>query len=165
MKYTLLITVTAMLFLQKAFAQNQLTKNEVIDAQTLKRASVQASESWFTNAQKYLQQSSADFKKDKNQFVGYNETQKLAFGTEGKSLSITPADARIFSKSTIDVIAVSKDVNVKTVPEKSTVFHKDNYVRYDYTTFSIEYINGKEGLRQNLSSMKNLKETMRLQSP
>jgi hypothetical protein len=147
MNSKLLFTVIASiagtsLLSQTTFAQPKTEKNAVL------RASAQATDSWFSNAQNFLQESSCSFKRFNNQFIAVSEQEKLGFRISGADLNIAPISGNSFN-TTLKLNSISGVSSADINSPKNTITQKENYLRYDYDKYGIEYVSGKSGLRQN----------------
>lgn len=129
-------------FSQTTFAQSKTDENAVL------RASAQATDSWFSNAQTYLQESACSFKYFNNQFIAVSEQEKLNFKISGADLSIAPLTGNSFN-TTLKLTSISGISSDDINSSKNTITQKENYLRYDYEKYGIEYVSGKSGLRQN----------------
>lgn len=131
----------AWLFSAQCFAQNNLTKNSA------NRVSSQATDSWFSNAQTYLEKSSAFFQKHQNKFIAVSDHEKLSFKIDGGTMEVKSLNGENITQSSIKL----QNLNSKSVEKNilSSFIQKDNYIKYSYPDYSIEYINGASGLRQN----------------
>lgn len=125
-----------------------LSEKTIAQSKDASRAAAQATDSWFSNAQKFLDESACSFRRFNNQFIAVSQQEKLTFNTTGNDLSIAPLGGTQFN-TTLRLAAVSGIKCSSTNSEKSTITQKESYLRYDYEKYSIEYVSGKSGLRQN----------------
>ena len=126
---------------QRIKAQETTEKNAVL------RASAQATDSWFSNAQRFLDMDACSFKQYENRYIAVSSREKLRFDITGNDLHVAPLTGNMFN-STLSLASIS-GISTGKGTAKETVIQKDNYLRYDYDTYSIEYVSGKSGLRQN----------------
>jgi hypothetical protein len=129
------------LFPQQVNAQTNIEKNASL------RVSAQATDSWFSNAQKFLDQSSCSFKQYETRYIAVSAQEKLHFEITGNDLTIAPLTGNMFS-STLSLASIPGVCNGAGIA-KHSITKENNYLRYDYDKYSIEYVSGKSGLRQN----------------
>jgi hypothetical protein len=133
--------VCSYLFPQQINAQTTTEKDAAL------RASAQATDSWFSNAQKFLDQDACSFKQYENRYIAVSGQEKLRFEITGNDLNIAPLTGNMFNS--VLSLASIPGISIENSTAKHSVTQKDNYLRYDYDKYSIEYVSGKSGLRQN----------------
>ncbi len=129
-----------------AFSQQVNTRATAENSASL-RVSAQATDSWFSNAQKILDESACVFRQYQNRYIAVSGQEKLRFEITGNDLNIAPLTGNVFN-STLSLASIP-GIDTKNSIAKQSVTQKDNYLRYNYDKYSIEYVSGKSGLRQN----------------
>ncbi len=135
---------------------SQATTHEINNLPAEKKSTVisgkmptAATDDWLTAAQTQLSKAEYNYKPLGNEFAFVNAKQGLLFGINGLTLITKPIGQESEWNSSIELNLVSKQENRSSVPCSLTVLKKDNYLKYNYNQFEIEYQNNEDGLRQN----------------
>ncbi len=136
-------------------AQNSLKKNLSITKQTSFKPTLDAD--WLSTAQSNIAEREYFFKKgnklSKETFWASNRQQKLGYIINASGYSVSPVllTDKISNnwKEQINLTSIRRGGNETLLSEAPVVEEGKTKMTYRYNGFSIEYINGAPGLRQN----------------
>ncbi len=119
--------------------------------------SLPSSDEWFSKAQQQLRVREYSFKNNPSLtdgFYGASTTQKIGFLVEHSGYSISPVlyeqyPAANVWKQTFELLNINKGMAAYTPKADSKAAASGYELMYDYKDFSIQYLNGENGLRQN----------------
>lgn len=108
-------------------------------------------ENWESAAQMYISKSEYFFRKMADQYAAANRNQQIGFAISEKKLTTRPIIVESDSKvkqwsSSIEILQIGKNTQPTQV---TSIICKDDYLRFQYNEFDIEYINDEKGLKQN----------------
>lgn len=156
MKKLLLMVVAYLCTQQLCFSQTKTTGTHSLPAKQLSSKSISgklpkpATDDWINEAQNQLAKAEYNYKRFDNDFVVINPKQGLVFGINGQKLITKPIGKESEWNSSLEVTAISKSSsNISFTPCLLTNYSKDNYLKYSYDGFDVEYLNDETGLRQN----------------
>ena len=111
-------------------------------------------ENWLNNAQSFIEQKEYSFKKKSTSFIAANIAQKVVYTINANGYSVKPilsSNNNTISKwkTSFEIVSINKGASSFAPAPKPWLSLKDGYLLQQHKNFSVEYINNKNGLRQN----------------
>src|SRR5579871_573493 len=112
-------------------------------------------EDWQNQAQSFLQKREYFFKKSsQSDFICANVAQHVVYKIRNNGYSVEPmhynkADAETTWSNSFTIVKISKGETSFPVQTTCKNFFKEDYLLQDHGSYKTEYINNKDGLRQN----------------
>ena len=159
---TLLPIILFLLFTVNCKSQQSLTAinpassilKQKLDNAGSNHSPASATNSWLSRAQAELARSEYNFKalKGTSSFGAINREQRTGFITDGKTIVSQPIkfeESTNLWQSSIELLSVSNKGKRRLAPSQALISSKENYLKYAYDGFAVEYLNNEKGLRQN----------------
>lgn len=154
MKRQLLTLAVLILVWFSGVAQNKFQKFQFPPSSSSSVAKAQpVDDNWQAAAMEYLERSEYFYHFIDDRYVFANRKQKLSFITNGMELKTIPfAEQTAGNAKKYESILRLRSISKQILPSSAkatSVDSKENYTRFNYNQFAIEYLNNTNGLRQN----------------
>lgn len=143
----LLFVVQAFLCTLVCSAQNSpsLFISNSVNRSTANAGTTVAADDWMTHATAQIEKETYHFKNTGKEYGVLNKKQHLLFAASAGKLMVKPAGDKASWNSMLELVSVG----ALPAKKETSVFARDNYLRFIHDQYDVEYINNESGLRQN----------------